>query len=395
MKRYWIVLWLVHATTAAAWELDLQGFLAVETRCFFAGATEPGASRARCQPAAAVAPRWSVASDDGSWRFDVEPLLRWDAVDSERSRVDLREASFWRRGERFDLRMGVGQLFWGVTESRHLVDVVNQSDPAASPDGESKLGQPMVEAAVPLAGGRLDLYLLPGARRRPYPGRRGRLRGAFTVDSDGAVYTGGAGPHDVGAALRWQRSVGVWDLGLSAFRGTSREPRLVADPRRRLLVPAYDRVEQWGLDVQATLGATLYKLEAIRRAGHPGGPFGAWVAGLEHTLYGVVGAADLGLLVELHRDHRPAGAPTTFYDRDVFAGFRLTANDVAATTFLAGALLDSRLGSVLVTLEGGRRLGRRHRLEVEARWLDAPAEDTVLGAVSRDDHLVVRWVRYF
>lgn len=54
--------------------------------------------------------------------------MRWDLEDSERTHVDLREL-YWRRSfASADLYIGLRKLFWGVTESVHLVDVVNQTD---------------------------------------------------------------------------------------------------------------------------------------------------------------------------------------------------------------------------------------------------------------------------
>ena len=42
-------------------------------------------------------------------------------------------------------RVGVGKVFWGVTESQHLVDIINQTDLVENIDTEDKLGQPMLE----------------------------------------------------------------------------------------------------------------------------------------------------------------------------------------------------------------------------------------------------------
>ena len=67
---------------------------------------------------------------------------------SRRTHADLREAYFLIFGEigdgEWELRVGIDQVFWGVTESQHLVDVVNQIDLVEHPNGVSKLGQPMV-----------------------------------------------------------------------------------------------------------------------------------------------------------------------------------------------------------------------------------------------------------
>ena len=77
------------------------------------------------------------------------PFFRYDNTDSRRTHADLREAYLLLFGEigegEWELRVGVDQVFWGVTESQHLVDIVNQVDFVEHPAGEAKLGQPMVQ----------------------------------------------------------------------------------------------------------------------------------------------------------------------------------------------------------------------------------------------------------
>ena len=48
--------------------------------------------------------------------------------------------------------------FWGVTETAHRVDILNQTDQVESFDGEDKLGQPMVNFSWSKDWGTLDLY---------------------------------------------------------------------------------------------------------------------------------------------------------------------------------------------------------------------------------------------
>ena len=104
--------------------------------------------------------------------------------------VDLREAvwlkviddvGFLGDGP-LELRFGVDKVFWGRTESRHLVDVVNQTDLIEYPDEEEKLGQPMLRLTLPRAWGVADIFFLPYFRERTFAGRDGRLRSALVVD---------------------------------------------------------------------------------------------------------------------------------------------------------------------------------------------------------------------
>jgi hypothetical protein len=56
-----------------------------------------------------------------------------------------------------------------------------------------------------------------------------------------------------------------FDIGLSAFSDTSREPRLLPNPIGSALIPFYEQIDLLGLDPQYTGHAWLWKLEAIRR----------------------------------------------------------------------------------------------------------------------------------
>ena len=70
----------------------------------------------------------------------------------------------------WELRVGVDRVFWGVAESQHLVDIINQVDFVEHPDGESKLGQPMVHLTWSGDWGALELFGLSGHRARTFPG---------------------------------------------------------------------------------------------------------------------------------------------------------------------------------------------------------------------------------
>ena len=70
-------------------------------------------------------------------------------------------------------------VFWGVAESQHLVDIINQIDFLEHPNGEVKLGQPMVHVTWTSDWGTLEFFGLPYHRpaHLPGPGRSPALRG--------------------------------------------------------------------------------------------------------------------------------------------------------------------------------------------------------------------------
>ena len=64
------------------------------------------------------------------------PFGRLDSTDPERTHADIREAHYLHVVGDWEWRIGVAEVFWGVTESQHLVDIINQTDLVESIDTE-------------------------------------------------------------------------------------------------------------------------------------------------------------------------------------------------------------------------------------------------------------------
>lgn len=340
----------------------------------------------------AVQPRLELTGMGGDLAFTAELFARFDLDDSRRTHWDIREANVsWRLGE-FELRAGIGKVFWGVAESVHLVDVINQSDTLEGIDGEDKLGQPMLAATwYQETAGELSVYLLPYSRERRFPGNAGRLRGPVVVSHNHSTHASGAGAWHPSLALRWWKNVGPWDLGASYFYGTSREPQLRVSPGHSggvRLAPHYDVVHQGGADVQLTVGGWLLKGEAIVR-GNQGPLFGAAVAGFEYTLSNIGDSGiDVGLLGEFSYDGRENQAPALF-DHDAFGGVRIAFNNLDATQLLTGALVDVVNGATVFSLEASSRLGDHFKLGAEMRMFLNTRDDETLSGFGQDSYGLV------
>ena len=316
--------------------------------------------------------------------------------DASRTHADLHEAGALFLGDQWTLFAGIGKVFWGKTEAHHLVDIVNQTDGVENIDTEDKLGQPMVNATIEFERGAVDLFLLPFFRERTFAGDDGRLRGPLAVCCDVVFDSSAERWHqDVAARLTWFQ--GEFYFGVSAFRGTSREPRLIptAINTRATLQPHYDIIDQLSLDAQWTRGSTLWKLEAITRGGH-GDRFAATTFGLEHTLFGIgPGSADLGLLAEMMVDGRSTDAPLTVFDHDVFVGARWAFNDVSDTALLGGPIIDYGTGEIIAFFEFERRFGDRWVAGAEARWVTQTTDASPLSGLRDDDFVTLRLSRFF
>ncbi len=346
-----------------------------------------------------VQPEYYTDWDNGRQSITVVPFVRWDENDNERSHADIRELTWLKAADTWELRAGIRKVFWGVTESQHLVDIINQTDLVEATDGEEKLGQPMINLALIRDWGTLDLFVLPGFRERTFPGEKGRLRFAPPVDTDRAMYESGDKEQHIDYAARWTHYLGDWDVGLSYFNGTSRDPRFIPDldsKGQRVLIPKYDLIEQWGLDLQATLGDWLWKFEAINRSGQDKS-YTALTTGFEYTFIGIAdSSADLGVISEVLYDERGDDALTPFAD-DILLASRLTLNDEQSTEFLLGMIFDSNDASRLLTLESSRRFGENWKITLEGQaFINIPNVNTeLLVGVRRDSYLQLEIARYF
>jgi len=65
---------------------------------------------------------------DTDLEFTVTPFLRWDSEDDQRSHADIREFKVSNYSDNWEWQVGLVQVFWGVTESRNVVNVINQTD---------------------------------------------------------------------------------------------------------------------------------------------------------------------------------------------------------------------------------------------------------------------------
>ena len=373
---------------------DLSGYVSAEGRFFF---NDPASSQQeRDNGSFAFQPEYYHEWEDGS-AFLFVPFGRLDSADSERTHFDIRELNYLRVSDDLELRLGVGKVFWGVTEFVHLVDIVNQMDLVENFDEEEKLGQPMVHVSAPRDWGVLDLFLLPFFRERTFPGRKGRLRSALVVDTDHPVYESDSEEHHVDFAARYSNTIGDWDFGIYHFVGTGREPTLL--PRvdrkgRAFFTPFYEQINQTGLDVQLVTGQWLWKLESLYRTGQGDGFF-ASVGGCEYSLVGVAETGmDLGLIGEYAYDDRGDNA-TTAYENDAMFGLRLAVNDADGTELLAGLIQDLDSPARALSIEASRRFGSNWKLSLQAwGFLDSAADDLLFN-VRDDDFLGVELAYYF
>lgn len=327
--------------------------------------------------------------DNDNNQFTFTPYIRYEKHDSARRLIDLREALWLHLSDNWESRVGITSVFWGVAESQHLVDIINQVDLVESLDGEVKLGQPMVNVLFYNDWGDVDIYLLPYFRNRIFSEPEGRPRLTIPVDWENPQFESSKEQHHIDVALRWSHSFGDIDIALSQFVGTAREPELVPliSSAGTRLIPTYRQIKQSALELQYSRGDWLWKLEAIRQSGAD--TFAATVAGFEYNYVGIWGATDLGLIVEYNFDDRGNFA-TTPYQNDTFIGARVAANDAASSEVLLGLLVDNDDQSKILNVEAKTRLTDSWQLSVDIyAFSSGDTTDPFLLSVRNDDFIEI------
>lgn len=358
-----------------AWALDLRGFVEGEARPFFTSADFPGQKDHTVS--LALNPEIFHQFGNGT-QFYFIPFFRYDHADKERTHFDLRELDFIFSGDFWSARLGVRKVFWGVTETVHLVDIVNQTDFLEGLDGEDKLGQPMVNVSLVQDWGTLDFFVLPFFRERTFPGRGGRLRPPLLVDTDNPRYESAAEEWHTDFAARYFQSIDKWDIGMSFFSGTSREPTFDIGFKGSevVLIPVYEQIEQGGIDLLYVYGNWIWKWEGIYRWDMRPEDYFATTFGYEYTFSGVFGTGmDFGILTEWSYDERQEQA-TSLFQNDITFGLRWGLNDVNGTEILIAFIQDIEDSSKAFFIEASSRLDEHWRLTVEVRGIfDQPDDD--------------------
>jgi hypothetical protein len=349
---------LVTFSTASYGTIELLGEFSFELRSF---QNEGLSGQEEKHSSYTFSPELYFESENGKNFFSIKPKFRKDARDQERNLEDLQEFQWTHVGRNFETKIGIRKDFWGVTETFHRVDIINQTDSVESFDGEDKLGQPMVNLSLERDWGVLDVYALIGSRERTYAGKNGRLRMPLIVDTNNPIYESSKKDNKIDFAIRWNHYFDNLELAISHFSGNTREPLLIAlqDKNSMRLLPKYDLIDQTGLEASYLIEGWALKLEAITRSGQ-GDRFTALTTGFEYTQTGILETSlDLGWIIELNHDDRE--------DKSPFAiGTRFSFNDIDDGQILLGVLWNESTGETNLFVEGSRRIGARTKLSVES-----------------------------
>jgi hypothetical protein len=171
------------------------------------------------------------------------------------------------------------------------------------------------------------------------------------------------------------------------------------------LVPVYEIIDQTSIDVQASMGGWLWKLEVVSRSGQ-GERFTAAAGGFEYSLVGIFESnTDLGLIAEYLFDDRGdtpralqdgLSSASAFQD-DLVIGSRWAFNDIDSSEILASVIIDLEGNGYNYSVEASRRFGDNWKLSMEARGVaDLPDDyNGVLLSVKDDNRLRAELAYYY
>ena len=337
-----------------------------------------------------LSPEFYFESEDQNTSFTFKTKIRKDSLDNERNLFDIQDLSLIKVKNSYETRIGIRRDFWGVTETVHRVDIINQTDQVESFDGEDKLGQPMINFSLERDWGVLDIYALIGFRERTFAGEKGRLRAPFLIDTNSAIYESGAKNLRTDFAFRWSQSYRNLEIALSHFSRTSREPKFI-NKTASSKTPYYGIIDQTGLEALYIMGSLALKLEAISRSGQ-GDRFSAATVGFEYTQVGILSSRlDLGWILELNYDDRYEESPLAL-------GTRLIFNDMYDSQILSGVMRNEETGETNVFVEASKRIGNCCRMSFESIYFnggnDSNKMQKMFEHLKQDDFVRLEFIYY-
>jgi hypothetical protein len=336
-------------------------------------------------------PELYVEWDKGKQRLQFKGFARLNQYDNHQSHWDIREFYYQKVFKKWEVSLGAKQIYWGFTESNHLANVINQDDVLEGSDVKNKLGQPMLHISNTRKWGTIDFMVMTYFRQMEFPGPNGRLRPPFEIDNSKTTFESNAKEYNPDVAFRWSHTIKSIDLAVSNFYGTSRTP-LISSINGVTFTQSYELINQTGLELQATTGAMLWKIEAINRISERKTIKAATLGG-EYTFSNVF-KSDVGILVEYTYDDRGIESINGL-DDDFFIGMRIAFNDKQSSDFLGGVNVDRKKGTTTYFAEANRRLGDSWRITLKTLWFSNINETDFIYLLRNDGYVEFSLAKYF
>lgn len=334
--------------------------------------------------------------------FISEPYYRYDHNDKNRTLFDFKVNKFTYFGENYEIKLGVDEVFWGVTESKNLVNIINTNDNAAG-DLKEKLGQPLLAYTIfSEQVGYIDFYFLPVSVKSAQIGQEGRLRFSNPTENNGHIYSGGAGEKIPSWAFKWEKNISIFDFSFQGFRGNSRENSItpILEGASLKYFPGYERISQLGTYFQLVSGPIIYKIEAIKKNGQKNAKnirknFFSYTLGIEYLYNRLFEKKwDINTFIEYSNDDRNNDS-LDILQNDLFIATKLIFNNIQGAELLASTTFDLDGGGNTALAEFSSRLSENMRVTAlyQAYW--STNNKDILYSFRRDNHFGLKLVKYF
>ena len=120
-------------SVSTAQSAEFSGYVGGQARVFFEDPLSPVQHNEYLS--AVTEPEFNHDWAEGTQSLDVKLFYRVDQYDENRTHGDIRELSWTGVTDDWEILAGVSKVFWGVAETQHLVDIVNQTDQVENVDG--------------------------------------------------------------------------------------------------------------------------------------------------------------------------------------------------------------------------------------------------------------------
>jgi hypothetical protein len=309
--------------------------------------------------------------------------------------IDPTVAKLTWQSEKWQVDLGYDLLFWGVTEGRNLVNIINQRNQVRDSLGDTGLGQSMLALRYFAPASTIEAFVLPRFEELRY-GETGRPWSlGLPIDEAGATYESADGADNVDFALRYAGSVGNLEYAAFAFDGTLREPQYNLDATTMSLTPHYRQGQIFGVSAQYTAGPVLYKLETMHTAPDSGDDYWAAIAGLEYSVSSLFKRPwETSFFAEYNYDSRD-GDPLAVFENDLFIGTQIRFPNTLGTELRLGAIVDLDDGDFTGSLSLQSRLTDNLRASADYIFIDASDPSDGLYAGRDDDQLSLKLEWHF
>jgi len=320
-----------------------------------------------------------------------------DLKDEERRYFDFNDFYYKYNFENGDLLIGRNTRFWGAMEFYNHTDVFNTKDWLDDPfDYDSKIGSKNIAYTHYFDNSELSVIAKVHEETQSIQEEKSINRFYPPNYNDKLITQKDRDRPTLYLKYSGSAEETQFDYSLIYQNGYD-EQRYLTMVGKELRQNAYivDKIMGYSTLVS---GDTIYKTELAYTKSDDDmvSDYAQISIGLEHTLYGVWGKRDLGLLAEYYRYEAKdsgvtdRGSSNLFAD-DITLGFRLNMNDSASSEVLSGLAIDRDNKEKILFVEYETRLLEKYKLGLTYQHL-APKKDS---AFEKLDRVMVEFGYYF